>query len=110
MTREIRCDPARLQLRESADKHFGRMGAKGYRRDAPAVRPAQFEVYRADQVRTSSILFAGGDWHWRLCDSAGEVLVDAGGYPDEQTCRTAIGILKEQAALATFRPAVHDTA
>lgn len=110
MTREIRCAPARLQVREPADKHFGRMEAKGYRREGPGAKPAWFEVYRTDQIRTSSTLFAGGDWHWRLCDSTGEVLVDAGGYPNEETCRTAVSILQKSASLATLGPIVRDHA
>ena len=52
----------------------------------------------------TSVLFAGGDWHWRLCDPAGEVLVDAGGYCDERTCREAITLLKDRAAHAAVAP------
>ena len=110
MTRASCGGHARDRRREPADKHFGRLQATRYRRDALGTTPLRFEVYRADQVRTSSTLFSGGDWHWRLCDPDGEVLVDAGGYLDELTCQTAVGILQRRAALATFGPIARDPA
>lgn len=63
--------------------------------------PCRFEVYRADEVRMTSTRFSGGDWHWRLSDGEGLILLDTGGYPSEHKCREAIIILKESAAFAS---------
>ena len=60
-----------------------------------------FDVYRADEVRMTSTQFCGGDWHWRLSDAEGLILLDTGGYPSERECREAIAILKESAAFAS---------
>ena len=95
---------SRQHRREPADAHFRKMGARVHRPDALGAAPSRFEIYRADEVKMTSTHFAGGDWHWRLCDEAGQALVDAGGYRDEQACRSAIAILKDRAALATVRP------
>jgi uncharacterized protein YegP (UPF0339 family) len=100
--------PGRERRREPADGHFRRMGdpgsaLRGRRLDALGATPCRFEVYRADEVRTTSTHFSGGDWHWRLCDGAGQTLVDAGGYHNEKACRSAIAILKDRAANATVR-------
>lgn len=103
MTRGNGAGYASQRRREPAHTHFRKIAAEP-RRDALGATPCRFEVYRADEVQTSSIRFVGGDWHWRLCDPTGQVLVDAGGYPDEQACRTAIGVLKDRAALATLSP------
>lgn len=73
--------------------------------DAPDAEAGRFEVYRADQVRMTAIHFAGGDWHWRLCDERGQVLIDTGGYRNEQSCREAVAILQERASLAGLWPA-----
>jgi uncharacterized protein YegP (UPF0339 family) len=72
--------------------------------DAHCALPCRFEIYRADEVRMTALRFAGGDWHWRLCDEAGEVLIDAGGYRSEQACRIAVALLQDQAALAKLQP------
>ena len=97
------------QRREPAEAHFRRMGETGSASQASAAgipdtlgaARGRFEVYRADEVRMTSIHFAGGDWHWRLCDEAGQVLVDAGGYRNEPDCRAAVALLKDRAAQAT---------
>ena len=98
----------RERRREPADGHFRRMGDPGsalreHGLDALGATPCRFEVYRTDEVRTTTTRFSGGDWHWRLSDGAGQTLVDAGGYHNEKGCRTAIGILKNLAAHATVR-------
>lgn len=59
-----------------------------------------FEVYRADEIRTSSVLFAGGDWHWQLSDAAGEILVEAGGYRSQVDCRKAVAMLRRHVPFA----------
>ena len=96
----------RQRRREPADTHFRKMGdagntQRGRRADSLGATPCRFEIYRADEVKMTSTHFSGGDWHWRLCDEAGQVLVDAGGYRNEQGCRSAIAILQDRAALAT---------
>jgi uncharacterized protein YegP (UPF0339 family) len=94
----------RGQRREPAEAHFRRMGETGSAAGIPDILGAargRFEVYRTDEVRMTSIHFAGGDWHWRLCDEAGQVLVDAGGYRNEPDCRAAVALLKDRAAQAT---------
>lgn len=87
--------------REPAASHFRKFGA------AAAVRcpeigetPCRFEIYRADEVRTSSTRFVGGDWHWRLSDDEGLILLDTGGYSSEGECLSAIAILREKAGFA----------
>ncbi len=99
---------ARQPLREPAASHFRRLGEPALeRRESRTVTAGaldRFEVYRTDEVPTSSTRFAGGDWHWRLCDGAGRTLVDAGGYRDEAACREAVAILRERAANAAVVP------
>jgi uncharacterized protein YegP (UPF0339 family) len=95
--------------REPAGAHFRRLGQSGEAgaactADSLGATRCQFEVYRADEVRMTTTLFAGGDWHWRLRDQTGKVLVDAGGYCDERTCREAIALLKGRAAHAAVAP------
>ena len=96
----------RQRSREPAEGHFRRMRDAG-RSDLPDAlfaTPCRFEVYRADETATTSTRFAGGDWHWRLCDQHGQVLVDAGGYRTDTACREAIGILQARAAQAAVWP------
>ena len=89
--------------------HFRRLGESALKARAPlphpfGTDPSRFEVYRADEVRMTATQFAGGDWHWRLCDETGRVLVEAGGYRDERVCREAVAILRARAAAATVAP------
>lgn len=60
-----------------------------------------FDIYRSDQVRLTSTRFEGGDWHWRLADAEGSVLLDAGGYASARECLSAIAVLQENAGLAS---------
>lgn len=61
---------------------------------------SRFDIYRADQIRLTSILFGGGDWHWRLTGAAGNVIADCGGYRNEAQCRAAVKALRIEAGLA----------
>lgn len=91
----------RILEREPAGPHFntidtGRPASGG---EAPQPRalpdmPGRFEVYRADEFRTSSTMLAGGDWRWRLADAAGLTLVEGGGYRSEGACRQAVALLR----------------
>ena len=99
----------RRRAREPADAHFRHMDDRRARAgdllpEACGAAPCRFEVYRADEVRMTALRFAGGDWHWRLCDESGQVLVDAGGYRNERACRSAVAILQDRAARATLEP------
>jgi uncharacterized protein YegP (UPF0339 family) len=49
----------------------------------------------------TSIRFGGGDWHWRLSDADGLILLDTGGYASEHECRSAIAVLQENAGWAS---------
>jgi uncharacterized protein YegP (UPF0339 family) len=42
-----------------------------------------------------------GDWHWRLSDQEGAILVEAAGYRSEAHCREAVAILQARSARAT---------
>ena len=85
--------------REAAEAHFRKLGGMG--RSSPDKTPGKFEIYREDEVRMTSTRFSGGDWHWRLSDAEGLILLDTGGYPSERECREAIAVLKENAAFAS---------
>ncbi|WP_082553740.1 YegP family protein [Altererythrobacter sp. Root672] len=77
--------------------------------DEPGVAggaACQFDVYRADQVRLTATQFSGGDWRWQLLDKAGQILVEAGGYPSEDKCREAVRILQRYGAPATSAPTI----
>jgi len=82
--------------RDPAELHFRRLGEHS----KLGCAAGRFDVYRADEVRTTSTRFVGGDWHWRLSDEHGRVLVDAGGYGDERACRAAVAFLQARASAA----------
>jgi uncharacterized protein YegP (UPF0339 family) len=101
------------QRREPAESHFAKLSGTATHREEPRATMAEgsicenaertsctFEVYRADEVRMTSTQFSGGDWHWRLSDSDGQILLDTGGYASERECRNAIAILQENAGWA----------
>ena len=75
--------------------------------DGPVERPSvfeprcHFEVFRADEVSVTSTQHVGGDWRWRLSDQDGKVLVEAGGYRSEASCRKAVEVLHARAGFAT---------
>ena len=66
--------------------------------------PCHFEVYRADEFRTSSTSLAGGDWRWLLSDAAGVTLVEAGGYRSEDACRQAVALLQRHVPRPSLSP------
>lgn len=71
-------------------------------RDA-APRQAYFEVYRADRVSLTSILFSGGDWRWRFCAPDGSVIAASEGYRNERACADAVAALRGGAGSAEVR-------
>lgn len=98
--RRLKREPAELQFRKGDP---GRPGIEGDSPDLQALpeKPCRFDVYRADEFRTSSVLFAGGNWRWRLSDAAGVYLVEAGGYRSEEECRAAVTLLRRHVPLAS---------
>jgi uncharacterized protein YegP (UPF0339 family) len=102
------------QRREPAESHFRKLDKtatsyveQGSEIIGPMVHDSdekiscRFDVYRADEVRMTSTQFGGGDWHWRLSDAEGLILLDTGGYATERECRGAIAILQENAGWAS---------
>jgi uncharacterized protein YegP (UPF0339 family) len=80
----------------------GRWAAEVFPRDSADGVSCKFDVYRADEVRMTSTQFCGGDWHWRLSDADGLILLDTGGYANERECRNAICVLQENAGWASL--------
>ena len=68
----------------------------------PAGEP-YFEIYRADRVSLTSILFSGGDWRWRFCAPNGRPIADSVGYGSEGECANAVAALRAGASAATIR-------
>lgn len=63
---------------------------------------SHFDIYRTEQVPVTSILFGGGDWHWRLTDGTGAILADCGGYRNRRDCLAVVEGLRAEAGLATI--------
>ena len=93
---------ARRTSAEKVDAGRPKIGGENPELRVLPEKDCRFEVYRADEIRTSSLLFAGGDWHWRLSDATGQVLVEAGGYRSEGDCRQAIAMLQRHVPRALF--------
>ena len=66
---------------------------------------SRFDICRADQIRLTSTLFGGGDWHWRLTGASGNVIADCGEYRNEAHCLAVVKALRSEAGLA---PIFHD--
>jgi uncharacterized protein YegP (UPF0339 family) len=62
---------------------------------------SHFAIYRAEQVHFTSVLFGGGDWHWRLTGQTGVVLAECGGYRNQHDCVAAVEALRAEAWSAT---------
>lgn len=61
-----------------------------------------FEIYRAHEVRLTSILFSGGDWRWQFHSGSGALLATSAGYTSEQECAAAVMALRNGAGSATI--------
>lgn len=59
-----------------------------------------FDIYRTEEVRLTSTLFGGGDWHWRLTGASGDILADCGGYRNQRDCLAAVDALRAVAGSA----------
>ena len=64
---------------------------------------AYFEIYRADRVSLTSILFSGDDWRWRFCAPDGTLIATSADYRDERSCADAVAALRGDAGMAEVR-------
>lgn len=64
---------------------------------------AYFEIYRADRVNLTSILFSGGDWRWQFCAPDGTPIAASAGYGSQGECANAVATLRNGAASAEIR-------
>ncbi|WP_235536892.1 YegP family protein [Sphingomonas sp. Root241] len=64
---------------------------------------AWFEIYRAERVKLTSILFSGEDWRWRFCSSAGLIIASGTGFRTESECVAAVDALRRSAGTARVR-------
>jgi uncharacterized protein YegP (UPF0339 family) len=62
-----------------------------------------FEIYRADRVKLTSVLFSGEDWRWRFCSGAGLTITSGDGFGSERACASAVEALQAGAGTATVR-------
>ncbi|MGV3481061.1 MAG: YegP family protein [Sphingobium sp.] len=75
---------------------------EGRLRPQPVSEP-YFEIYRAERVSLTSILFSGGDWRWRFCSASGQPIAVSSGYASERACASAVAALRGGAGAATVR-------
>ncbi|MEP9359975.1 DUF1508 domain-containing protein [Sphingomonas sp. KR3-1] len=66
-------------------------------------REPYFEIYYAERISLTSILFSGGDWRWRFCSATGEAIASSLGYRSKQTCEAAVTALRKGAGSASIR-------
>lgn len=71
--------------------------------DLHAGNEAWFEIYRAERVKLTSILFSGEDWRWRFCSSAGLTIASGAGFRTEGECIAAVDALRRNAGTARVR-------
>ncbi len=69
----------------------------------PDTAPAFFEIYRADRVKLTSILFSGEDWRWRFRSAAGLVITSGAGFGSRHECEAAVDALRQSAGTAAVR-------
>lgn len=62
--------------------------------------PYYFEVCRVRPQNVLARLQNLEHWIWRLLSPAGAALIECGGYPDEESCRAAVALLREKAGTA----------
>lgn len=71
--------------------------------DLHSGNEAYFEIYRAECVMLTSILFSGEDWRWRFCSSAGLTVASGSGFRTEGECTAAVDALRRGAGTARVR-------
>lgn len=84
----------------------GQTGLFAGERGDRAVDRAWFEIYRAERVSLTSILFSGGDWRWRFHAGRGGAIVSGEGYRSRAECARAVEALRAGAAGAEVRGGV----
>lgn len=94
-----------LQLAASNDARLPRADPTGVRVNPTAEGQPCFEIYRADEVRLTSILFSGGDWRWRFRSGSGVTIATSVGYASERECAAAVAALRGGAGSALVRTA-----
>jgi len=67
-----------------------------------------FEIFRAPSFHLTSLLRGGGDWRWRFCSAAGDIVARSDGYRSEKDCLDAVQSLRGGAAQATVRHSAAD--
>jgi uncharacterized protein YegP (UPF0339 family) len=75
----------------------------GIEQDLRPAGQATFEIYRANRVKLTSILFSGEDWRWRFRSEAGLVVASGDGFGSERECLAAVDALRSGAGTATIR-------
>jgi uncharacterized protein YegP (UPF0339 family) len=68
-----------------------------------------FEIYRAERISLTTILFSGGDWRWRFCAASGTPIAVSSGYGSERACLAAVAALRGGAGAAMVRGATRGT-
>ncbi|NML04161.1 DUF1508 domain-containing protein [Sphingomonas sp. G-3-2-10] len=103
-----RCDAGELPLDITAALfRLGRSPdakpvGEGRFRPQPVDEP-YFEIYRAERVSLTAILFSGGDWRWRFCSASGQSIAVSSGYASQRACEAAVSALRSGAGAATVR-------
>jgi len=75
----------------------------GVEQDLRPAGQAIFEIYRANRVKLTSILFSGEDWRWRFRSATGLVVASGEGFASECECLAAVDALRAGAGTATLR-------
>lgn len=78
-------------------------GSIGQPRQLDTGNETWFEIYRAERVKLTSILFSGEDWRWRFCSSAGLIIASGTGFRTQGECIAAVDALRTGAGFARVR-------
>jgi uncharacterized protein YegP (UPF0339 family) len=101
MVRAVPDTPSRIPLARNMARPLA-AAAEG-QAVLPATRHAYFEIFYAEAVSVTSILFSGGDWRWRFCSEAGATIAEGEGYSSQRACAAAVAALCSGAGKATIR-------
>ena len=71
--------------------------------DLHTANETWFEIYRAERVKLTSILFSGEDWRWRFCTKPGFTIASGSGFNTESECIAAVDALRTGAGSAHVR-------
>jgi uncharacterized protein YegP (UPF0339 family) len=62
--------------------------------------PYYFEICQIRPQNVPAKSLEVESWLWRLISPVGAASIECGGYSDEESCRTAVALLREKAAQA----------